>query len=88
MYDNIVVDEITEEVKLKETLATFFGITVEDIDDDSTSETIANWDSILHIALLAELERIFNVTFSDTEGFDLLSVKAIKLSLREKGVKI
>ncbi len=88
MYDDIVVDEITEEVKLKETLATFFGISVEDIDDDSTSETIGNWDSILHIALLVELERIFNVTFLDTEGFELLSVKAIKHSLREKGVKI
>ena len=88
MYKDTTVEHITkEEDKLKETLAILFGVTVDEIDDESSSETIANWDSIVHIALLVELERVFNVKFSENEGSEMQNVKVIKQALENHGIK-
>ena len=56
------------------------------ITDDSSPETIANWDSFNGLLLVDELEKGFNVQFSMDEIMDVKNVKDIKRHLKNHGV--
>ena len=54
------------------------------LNDDSSPETIANWDSLKHMNLVLALEEKFDVAFSDEEIVDMLTVKSIFEILSKK----
>ena len=60
-----------------------FGIPVEEIDDDSSPDTILAWDSMAHINLILSLESEFDLSLSLEVGMEMLSVGLIKTILGE-----
>lgn len=49
---------------------------------------IENWDSLGHMALVAELEKVFNISLDMDEVIDLSSYKQGKEILRKHNVKL
>lgn len=61
---------------------------VTDIDDESTPETIENWDSFRGLVLFEELETKFEVKFSLNELLNIKKIKDIKNILSVRGVLV
>ena len=60
-------------------------VPLEQLSEESSPDTVKNWDSLKHMNLILALEEEFEVTFSDEEIVDLLSVEIIVETLKEKG---
>jgi len=58
----------------------------EQLNEDSSPDTVENWDSLKHMNLILALEEEFNIIFSDEEIVEMLSVKIIVETLKEKGI--
>ena len=58
------------------------------VSDDSSSETIATWDSHAWMSLIVLLEETYGITFEAEEVARLTSVGVIRHMLREKGVAL
>ena len=52
-----------------------------DITEDSSSDTIEQWDSLRHMNLVLALEDEFGVSIPDEEAADITSYKLIRLVL-------
>lgn len=63
-----------------------FDVPVEQLNEDSSPDTIENWDSLKHINLVLALEEELNISFSDEEVVEMLSVEIIIETLKEKGI--
>ena len=61
---------------------------VTDIDDESTPETIENWDSFRGLVLFEELETKFEVKFTLNELLNIKRIKDIKNILSVRGVLV
>ncbi len=57
------------------------------IEDDSSPDTIDGWNSLAHLNLVLALEAEFEVTFSDEDATDMLSVRLIQMILADHGVR-
>ena len=57
----------------------------EALPDDAAMGTVAGWDSMQHLALVAELEASFRVRFTTAEILDMTTVGAIRRVLAGKG---
>jgi acyl carrier protein len=64
------------------------GTPVDTIDDESGPDTVPGWDSFSHIDLALSLEVEFGVSFTPEELMDLVSVRIIKIVLRDKSVVV
>ena len=60
------------------------NVPVEQLDEDSSPDTVENWDSFQQMNLILSLEEEFNITFSDQEIVEMLSVKIIVETLKNK----
>ncbi|MCP4609785.1 MAG: acyl carrier protein [Planctomycetes bacterium] len=60
------------------------NVPIENLNEDSSPDTVTNWDSLKHMNLILALEENFAVTFSDDEVIDMLSVKKIVEILGKK----
>ncbi|HEU4474158.1 MAG TPA: acyl carrier protein [Gemmatimonadales bacterium] len=60
--------------KLRECFSRSLGVPVERVTDDLAYNTIKEWDSVGHMALVAELESEFDVMF-DTD--DILGMSTV-----------
>lgn len=63
-------------------VANVFGKDVVSIDDDTSPNTLPEWDSLGHVTLVIELESTYGVSFKSEETMALTSVGAIKAALR------
>lgn len=63
-------------------------VSVEELSEESSPDTVKAWDSLKHMNLILALEEEFDVTFSDEEIVEMLSVELILLTLQEKIGKI
>ena len=70
--------------KLKETIASALSIPVDQVADDSSGATIAQWDSIGHMNLVLALEEHFNTSFTVEEIVQMRDVAAIRSVLEGK----
>jgi acyl carrier protein len=68
---------------IKEAIARTFGLAVQQVPDDVTSEQLEEWDSLHHLELMLELELSFGVTITSDAMPDLLSIDAIEAYIRE-----
>jgi len=59
-------------------------VPLEQLNEESSPDTVKNWDSLKHMNLILALEEEFDVTFSDEEIVELLSVEIIVEVLKEK----
>ena len=71
------------EVRLKQVLANVFGEESESINDESSMDTIENWDSLKHLNLILALEEEFEVSFDEDESIIIISYPLIKTVLKD-----
>ena len=72
--------------KLRQTLSAVLGVPAEQINDDTSPDNVAAWDSVMHLNLVLALEEAFVTSFTPEETLDMTSAKLIRLLLEEKGI--
>ena len=65
-------------------ISQILNVPIEQLDDDSSTDTIENWDSLKHMNLILALEEKFAVAFLDDEVVEMLSVGKIVEILEKK----
>ena len=73
--------------RLNKVFADSLGIAKSDIKDSLEYNTIPQWDSIGHMALVAAIEWEFDVMLDTDEILDMSSVKKVKDILLKHGVE-
>tara|TARA_B100001167_G_scaffold189005_1_gene153106 strand:- start:142 stop:381 length:240 start_codon:yes stop_codon:yes gene_type:complete len=74
--------------KLYSIISKVFSVSINEINDESSPQTIKSWDSFNGLVLLDELESNFNVKFSILEITDVKNVKDIKRNLKNHGINL
>ena len=72
------------ELRIKNVMAAVFKTSVEQIQDDSSPETIESWDSLGHMNLVVALEEEFVIEFKDDEIVEILTFSAIQNTVNKK----
>ena len=72
-----------DDMKLKEVLSNVLGVSIEEINDDSSPDSLDKWDSLSHIKLVMAIESEFEVELSPEDSMDMLSVKLIRMVLED-----
>lgn len=75
------------ESQLKKILANLFNVSPEEINDDTSMDTIEKWDSLNHLNLILALESELNVTLTEENTIEILSYPLIKTVLQEHGLQ-
>ena len=70
--------------KLSQTISAVLGVSQDLIKEDTSPDTLSEWDSVAHLNLVVALEDTFGVSFSPDETMELTSVRLINLFLDEK----
>ena len=65
------------ETKCVELFSKIMGVPLESIGDHSSPDSIEEWDSLLHVELIANLEKTFSIQISPEEGIELEDFKSI-----------
>jgi len=71
------------EAKVKEVLSRILEITVEEIDEETSPDTVESWDSLQHMNLVMALEEEFGVQFTEIQVVEMLTYPLIVLTLKE-----
>jgi acyl carrier protein len=74
--------------RLKVVIASILDILSDDVRDDTSPETLANWDSVKQIDLMLAVEDEFKVRFNDEEIATLASYASIKEALLARGATL
>ncbi len=74
------------EKKLFGIIAKIFNTSIDQINDQSSPETIDNWDSFTGYVLLDEIESAFNVSITMEESLEIKNVKDFKNILKGNGI--
>ena len=74
------------EERIKNVMSAVFEIPVEQIQDDSSPDTIDSWDSLKHMNMVVALEEEFEVEFTDDEIVEMMNYLLIKTILKA-GIK-
>jgi acyl carrier protein len=69
--------------KLKEIMSKVLDLSVSQIADDTSPDTVDGWDSIKSINLVIALEEEFDIEFSDEQLESMLNFKLIQLAIDE-----
>ena len=68
--------------KVKKVMGIVLDISPDEINEQTSTKTVENWDSINHMKLIVSLEDEFEIEFKDDEISDLISYKAIIKSVK------
>ncbi len=74
--------------KLYSLIARVLHEDVSHISEDSSPETLSNWDSFNGLVMVDELEKEFKVSFTMDEIMDVKTVKDIRRHLQNHGVNL
>ena len=72
------------ENQLKEIIASVFGLNMDDVHENISSDDVEKWDSLHHMNLVAALEETYDVEFDEEEMIQLTNYKLILFTLQEK----
>lgn len=72
--------------RVRRIISEVFGISVDQINDESSPDTIESWDSEGHINLILSLEAEFGISLSPEDAMEMLSIRLVRLILAERGV--
>ena len=78
----------TNETRIKQVMANVFGINIEKINEESSIDTIEEWDSLKHLKLVLALEDEFDISFTEEETIEILSYQLIKEILKSHNIVI
>jgi acyl carrier protein len=73
--------------RILKVLSQVLNVPVEQLDEESSPDTLENWDSLKHMNLILALEETFAVAFSDDEVVEMLSVGKIVETVEKKAQK-
>ena len=76
----------TNEQLLKNTLAIVFNVPALLIGEESSMDTLSQWDSVKHLNLVLAIEDAFNVSLTEEQSLEILSFPLIKVVLGEHGI--
>lgn len=79
---------MTNEEKLKKIIGSVFKIDASSVNNETSPDTVENWDSLNHLNLVLALEEGFDVSFTEEQTVEILNFELIKMSLQELGVDI
>jgi len=71
------------ENRIKEVMSAVFEIPYAEINENSTFDTVKEWDSLKHMNLIIALEDEFQIMIPDEEVGNLLSFPLIKLIISD-----
>ena len=71
---------------VEEVVGKVFKINSLEISDTSSRNTIEQWDSMGHLALITALEEHFRVSISIADAMEMANIRKIKDVLKEYGV--
>ena len=69
--------------KLRGVMAVVLKVPVATIDENSSPDNIATWDSIAHINLTMALEGEFGISFTDEQVVGMLNYELIRATVAE-----
>jgi acyl carrier protein len=81
------VRQVSNEDRLKQVLSAVLEVDPVAIDDSTSPDTVARWDSLSHLTLVLALEEQFDVSLTEEQTVEMLSYPLIKLVLGEHGVR-
>lgn len=70
--------------RIKAVMSSVFGLSESQIGDDSSTDSIARWDSLGHLNLMIALENEFGISFGDEDFANLTSLPLLELEVRSK----
>ena len=70
-------------MSVEEVVARVFNLDASEVTDQSSKETIAEWDSMGHLSLIIGLQDEFNVSFAIAVALGMTSVQRIKKILKD-----
>jgi acyl carrier protein len=73
--------------RLRNLMADIFGIDANTINEDTSIDTVDEWDSIKHLNLILAIESEFEITLDEQETVEILNYPLIKLTLKEHGIE-
>ncbi len=71
------------EERIKEVMSAVFEVDVDSVNEDSSQDSIENWESIKTLDLIVALEEEFGVTIPLEEVGNMTNFKYIKLMIEE-----
>lgn len=69
--------------KIKKIMSVIFEIPSGEINENSSSDNIENWDSLRHLNMIVALEEEFGVSIPDDEVGNLVNFKLVELTINE-----
>lgn len=75
-------------VQLYSIISKVLNVSLSEIHDESSPETIESWDSFMGYVLLDEIENAFNVKFSLDESLEIKNVSDFKKLLLKNGISL
>ncbi|MCP4663926.1 MAG: acyl carrier protein [bacterium] len=79
-------DDSNDRERLSNLLTRIFDTVREELDDSSSPETVAGWDSVSHLNLVMALESEFGITLTPEDALEMKNLGLIRTILREHGV--
>jgi len=70
-------------LSVEEVVARVFNLDASEVTDQSSKETIAEWDSMGHLSLITGLQEEFKVSFAIADAMEMTSVQYIKKILKD-----
>jgi len=70
-------------LSVEEVVARVFNLDASEVTDQSSRETLAEWDSMGHLSLITGLEEEFNVSIAIADAMEMTSVQHIKRILKD-----
>jgi len=64
--------------QLKTILGTVFDLQAEEIEDETSPENVGLWDSLNHLRLITEIEKVFRIRLSMKEVRSMVSYAKIR----------
>lgn len=69
--------------RIKNTMSVVFEMPADEINQESSTDTITNWDSLRHLNLILGLEEEFGISIPDEEVGNLMNFKLIELVIND-----
>ncbi len=76
-----MVNKIEE--RIKNVMAAVFEVPIEQINDESSPDTVESWDSLKQMNLVVALEEEFNINFNDQQIFKMVNFELIKKTISQ-----
>ena len=76
------------EKRLYKILSQVLNIPIEQINSESSPDTISEWDSLTHMNLVLTIEQEFDIQFTEEQIIEMLNVALIVETLKEHQIDI